>query len=72
MLWSYRMTTRNSIGETPFTLAFSSEAVVSVKIGLPTARTEAFDAPSNDEELCLNLDLLEERRETSQLELAEY
>lgn len=71
MLWSYR-TTRNSTGETSFALAFGLEAVVPVEIGLPTARTKVFDATSNNEELCLNLDLLEERRKTSQLELVEY
>lgn len=43
-----------------------------VEIGLPTARTEALDALVNDEELRLNLDLLEKRRDTSHLELAEY
>lgn len=71
-MWSYRTTTRNSIEETPFALAFGSEVVVPVEISLSTARTEALDAPSNDEELHLNLDFLEEKRETSQLELAEY
>lgn len=44
--------------------------MVLVEIGLPTAWTEAFDVTSNDEELRLNLDILEEKRETSQLELA--
>nr|GEU60348.1 hypothetical protein [Tanacetum cinerariifolium] len=34
-----------------------------LKIGMPTYRTTAVDVVSNDEELRLNLDLLEERRE---------
>lgn len=72
VLWSYQTTTRNSTRETLFALAFGSEVVVPVEIDLPTARTEALDAPSDDEELRLNLDLLEERRDTSQLKLVEY
>lgn len=64
MLWSYRTTTRNSIGKNPFELAIGSKVVVLVEVGFPTAQTESFDAPSNDKELCLNLDLLEGRRET--------
>nr|GEZ94675.1 reverse transcriptase domain-containing protein [Tanacetum cinerariifolium] len=33
------------------------------QIGMPTYRTTAVDVVNNEEELCLNLDLLEERRE---------
>ncbi|XP_022145833.1 uncharacterized protein K02A2.6-like [Momordica charantia] len=38
VLWSYRTTPRESTGETPFLLAFGSEAVVPVEIGMPTDR----------------------------------
>nr|GEU79642.1 reverse transcriptase domain-containing protein [Tanacetum cinerariifolium] len=38
-------------------------AVIPIEIGMPTYRTTAVDVVSNDEELRLNLDLLEERRE---------
>nr|GEX42263.1 reverse transcriptase domain-containing protein [Tanacetum cinerariifolium] len=37
--------------------------VIPTEIGMPTYRTAAIDMVSNDEELRLNLDLLEERRE---------
>ncbi|GJV91692.1 reverse transcriptase domain-containing protein [Tanacetum coccineum] len=40
-----------------------SLAVIPTEIGMPTYRTTAVDAVHNDEELRLNLDLLEERRE---------
>nr|GFC73232.1 hypothetical protein [Tanacetum cinerariifolium] len=36
---------------------------VPAEIGMPTYRTAAVDVVNNDEELRLNLDLLEERRE---------
>nr|GEV78573.1 reverse transcriptase domain-containing protein [Tanacetum cinerariifolium] len=37
--------------------------VIPIKIGMPTYRTAAVDVVSNDKELQLNMDLLEERRE---------
>nr|GEV46702.1 reverse transcriptase domain-containing protein [Tanacetum cinerariifolium] len=40
-----------------------SRLVIPTEIGMPTYRTAAVDVVSNDEELRLNLDLLEERRE---------
>nr|GEX58346.1 reverse transcriptase domain-containing protein [Tanacetum cinerariifolium] len=40
-----------------------SEAVIPAEIRMPTYRTVVVDAVHNDEELQLNLDLLEERRE---------
>nr|GEX94286.1 hypothetical protein [Tanacetum cinerariifolium] len=39
------------------------EAVIPAEIGMPTYRNTAVDVVNNDEELRLNLDLLEERRE---------
>nr|GFB53728.1 gypsy retrotransposon integrase-like protein 1 [Tanacetum cinerariifolium] len=41
----------------------SNNAVIPVEIGMPTYRTTAVDVVHNDEELRLNLDFLEERRE---------
>nr|GEU96368.1 reverse transcriptase domain-containing protein [Tanacetum cinerariifolium] len=38
-------------------------AIIPVEIGMPTYRTAAVDVVHNDEDLRLNLDLLEERRE---------
>ncbi len=72
VLWSYRTTQRESTGETPFSLAFGSEAVVPVEIGMPSDRVEHYEPTANEEELLLNLDLLEERRAMAQLRLAEY
>ncbi|GJS31147.1 hypothetical protein Tco_0491767 [Tanacetum coccineum] len=40
-----------------------TEVVIPVKIRMPTYRTAAVDIVHNDEELRLNLDLLEEKRE---------
>nr|GEX94101.1 reverse transcriptase domain-containing protein [Tanacetum cinerariifolium] len=54
------LTTRS---RTPFSLTYGTEAVIPAEIGMPTYRTAAVDVVNNDEELSLNLDLLEERRE---------
>nr|GFD28288.1 reverse transcriptase domain-containing protein [Tanacetum cinerariifolium] len=44
-------------------LTYGTEAVIPAEIGMPTYRTAAIDVVNNDDELRLNLDLLEERRE---------
>ncbi|XP_022156070.1 uncharacterized protein K02A2.6-like [Momordica charantia] len=72
VLWSYQTMPRESTGETPFVMAFSSEAVVLVEIGMPTERVEYYERVRNEEELLLYLDLIDEKREAAQLRLAEY
>nr|GEY06402.1 reverse transcriptase domain-containing protein [Tanacetum cinerariifolium] len=49
-------------GDIPFFLTYGTEAVIPTEIGMSTYRTAAVDVVSNDEELRLNLDMLEERR----------
>ncbi|GKB71436.1 reverse transcriptase domain-containing protein [Tanacetum coccineum] len=63
VLWAHRTMIKSSHGDTPFSLTYGNKAVIPAEIGMPTYRTAVVDAPHNDEELRLNLDLLEERRE---------
>nr|GEY29464.1 reverse transcriptase domain-containing protein [Tanacetum cinerariifolium] len=63
VLWAHRTMIKSSHGDMPFYLTYGTEAVIPTEIGMPTYRTAAVDVVSNDEELRLNLDLLEERRE---------
>nr|GFA73782.1 reverse transcriptase domain-containing protein [Tanacetum cinerariifolium] len=63
VLWAHRTMIKSSHGDTPFSLTYGTEAVIHAEIGMPTYRTTAVDVVNNDEELRLNLDLLEERRE---------
>ncbi|KAK3012296.1 hypothetical protein RJ639_012844 [Escallonia herrerae] len=72
ILWAYRTTTRNPTGKTPFNLAFGTEALIPVKIGLPSLRLLTYDPNMNDEALRCNLDLLDEQRDQAQLRLAAY
>nr|GFA39795.1 reverse transcriptase domain-containing protein [Tanacetum cinerariifolium] len=63
VLWAHRTMIKSSHGDTPFSLTYETEAVIPAEIGMPIYRTAAVDVVNNDEELRLNLDLLEERRE---------
>nr|GEW99770.1 reverse transcriptase domain-containing protein [Tanacetum cinerariifolium] len=63
VLWAHRTMIKSSHDDTPFSLTYGTEAVIPTEIEMPTYRTAAVDVVNNDEELRLNLDLLEERRE---------
>ena len=63
MLWAYRTTRKSTTQETPFALAFGTEAVAPVEVGLKSPRIEFASTEHNDEALRLNLDLLEQKRE---------
>ena len=63
VLWAYRPTHKSATQETPFALAFGTEAVAPVEVGLKSPRVEFANAKHNKESLRLNLDLLEEKRE---------
>ena len=60
VLWAYRTTRKSATQETPFALAFSTEAVAPIKIGLKSPRIELASVEHNEEALRLNLDLLDE------------
>ena len=72
MLWAYRTTVRTSTGETPFMLAYGSEAVIPTEIEFPTHRVQMYDLQKNAEERRLDLDLIEERREDAEIRQASY
>ncbi|GKE19197.1 hypothetical protein Tco_1426774 [Tanacetum coccineum] len=60
------------MGEIPFSLTYGSEAVIPAEIGMPTYRTMMVREDFNKEELRLNLDLLQERREMAAIREARY
>ncbi|GJZ82633.1 reverse transcriptase domain-containing protein [Tanacetum coccineum] len=63
VLWAHRTMIKSSHGDTLFSLTYGTKAVIPLEIRMPTYRTAIVDAVHNNEELQLNLDLLEERRE---------
>ena len=72
VLWTYQTTPRRLRGETPFSMTYEAEVVISLEIGFPTLRTSLFIPDSNDNLLEKSLDLVEERRENVVVQLAYY
>ena len=72
VLWTYRITPRKSIGETPFSMIYEAEAMIPLETGFPTLRTSSFTPSNNDGLLEKSLDLIEERRENAMVQLTYY
>ncbi|XP_050233119.1 uncharacterized protein LOC126681617 [Mercurialis annua] len=74
VLWNYRTTPRESTCETPFALAYGTEAVFPIEIGAPTPRTEdnQLNLEENEAELRNNLDLLVEKINKSDIRMEAY
>ncbi|XP_070028768.1 uncharacterized protein [Nicotiana sylvestris] len=70
VLWAYRTTTKTSTGETSFSLVYRVEALIPVEIGEPSTRYTQATEESIEEEMRVNLDLLEERREAALIRMA--
>ena len=64
--------TRTPTRETPFRLAYGSEAVILAKIELTSYRVENHDESRNDEAMRLQLNLVDEVRATTAQRLARY
>ncbi|XP_058208141.1 uncharacterized protein LOC131321150 [Rhododendron vialii] len=71
VLWAYRSTPRRSIGQTPVLMAFGMEAVIPLESKFPTLRTKNFDPKTNEEVVEQELILAKEKRDDTQLKLAE-
>ncbi|GJR81873.1 reverse transcriptase domain-containing protein [Tanacetum coccineum] len=72
ILWAHRTMLKTSNEETPFSLTYRSKAVIPAEIGMPTYRTINFNKAQNEEEMRLNLDLTQERREEAAIREAKY
>ena len=59
VLWIYRTTPRRSTKETPFSMTYGVEAVISPEVGFLTLRTSSFTLSNNDNLLGKSLDLIE-------------
>nr|XP_016447814.1 PREDICTED: uncharacterized protein LOC107772868 [Nicotiana tabacum] len=70
VLWAYRTTTKTSTRETPFSLVYGDEVLIPVEIGEPSTRYKQATEESNEEEMRMNLDLLEEMREAMLIRIA--
>ncbi|XP_070029340.1 uncharacterized protein [Nicotiana sylvestris] len=61
---------KNKHGETPFSLVYGAEALIPVEIGEPNTRYTQASEESNEEEMHINLDLLEGKREDALIRMA--
>ncbi|GKB09278.1 hypothetical protein Tco_0837590 [Tanacetum coccineum] len=64
----HRTTIKTSNMYTSFSLTYGTEAVIPVKIGMPSLKCAKIDQAMNDEALLLNLDILEEEREKATIQ----
>ncbi|KAM1569069.1 hypothetical protein ACFX10_034234 [Malus domestica] len=71
-LWAYRTTKRRATGETPFSLAFGSEAIIPPNIIVPSINTLLPNIEQNSKERATDLDLVEEKREQTITHIAAY
>ena len=72
VLWANQTTVRTPTGETPFRLAYGIDAVIPAEIGLTSYRVDSYSKETNEEELCLQLDLVDEVRTAAEQRLARY
>ena len=62
VLWAYKTTVRTPTGETPFKLAYGSEAVIPAEVHMANHRVMKYQDEENEEQLRFNLDLIDEVR----------
>ncbi|XP_022861553.1 uncharacterized protein LOC111381936 [Olea europaea var. sylvestris] len=72
VLWAIRTTTRTPTRETPFLMAYGTEAMSPVEVGLLSPRCLHFNEITNDELRRFDLNFIEEIRDDTQLKLATY
>ena len=53
-------------------MTYGAEAVIPLETGILTTRTSSFNPKDNDEQLARNLDLIEEKRADTMVQLAYY
>ena len=62
VLWAYRTTVRTPTGETPFKLAYGSEAVIPAEVHMASHRVMKYQDEDNEKQIRLDLDLIDEVR----------
>ena len=72
VLWAYRIMTKTPTRETPFRLTYGTEAAIPVEVGVTSMRKEVFSRDSNDDQLRVNLDFLDEVKDRASLKMTKY
>ncbi|XP_074355737.1 uncharacterized protein LOC141695388 [Apium graveolens] len=63
---------RTSTGETPFKLAYGTEAMLPIEVGSPSHRAINFEEEENEEGLRTNMELIDEVRDQAVERMEEY
>ena len=72
VLWAYRTIAKTPTRETPFRLAYRSDAIIPTEVGLKSYRVENYDEAKNDEAMRLQLNLVDKVRTMAKQSLARY
>ena len=72
VLQAYKTTARTPTRDTPFNLTYGIKAVIPVEVGITSLRQEAFHEGSNDDQLRVNLDCLDESKDRTSRKMAKY
>ena len=72
VLWAYRTTRKSTTRETLLALAFGTETVAPVEVGLESPKVKFANTELNEETLHLNLDLLEVKRDQALKRVEDY
>ena len=73
VLWAYQTTPGRPTGNTPFALAYGTDAVIPTEVGMPIARTTVQGQRNEDDELARHLDWVDEARKAAyQQKVAAY
>ncbi|KAL6133711.1 hypothetical protein ACLB2K_065945 [Fragaria x ananassa] len=67
VLWTLGTTPTTATGESPYLLAYGTEAVILMEMEVPSERITTYDLETNVMGLRLNMDLLEEPRDKANL-----
>lgn len=72
VLWSYRTTSKIAVQETPFSLIYEAEVVVSTEVVIPSSMVNIYVAEKNEQAQQTDLDLLEKRKEVAPLKMVQH
>ena len=72
VLWAHRTIVRTLTGETPFKLAYESEAVIPAEVHMASHRVKGYEVKENEVQLRLNLNLIDEVRTDAEQRTARY
>ena len=72
VLWAYKTIVRTLTRETPFKLAYGSDAVIPVEFGLTSYRMTHYKDDENEKQLRLSLDLINKVKMDSEQRVACY